>query len=280
MREPADAAELTALGEQFPARSVATPDGVITYRSTQGSRPLVLLHGIGSASGSWLRQLQALGGSHRVLAWDAPGYGGSDPLPAPEPTAEDYGRRVWQWLDALELGEPVTLVGHSLGSLMAAAAASQQPSRVQRLVLLAPARGYGRAEAAERDQKRRDRLKNLETLGPAGMADKRSAAMLSPQAPPELVAFVRSIMAQVRPDGYAQATHMLANGDLAGLLARVTCPTLVASGTADTITPAQGCRSLAEQAGLEYVSLGNVGHACPLEAASAVCELITRETHP
>lgn len=266
-----------SLAQRFAVKTADTAGGAVTYRECAGTRPLVLLHGIGSASGSWLRQLAALDGARRVLAWDAPGYGGSAPLAQAEPTAHDYASRLWQWLDALQVEGPVTLVGHSLGALMAAAAAVQQAARVRRLLLLAPAQGYGRADAPLREAKRRDRLAHLQALGPAGLADKRGAAMLSPAAPAELVAYVKSIMAQVHPGGYAQATHMLAEGDLERLLARVACPVIIAGGLADTITPAEAGRALAKRLGLRWMSLGEAGHACALEAADAVVRLIVEE---
>lgn len=270
---------LTDLSQRFAPRSIDTAMGRIGYRRAGPAAvrdPLVLLHGIGSGSGSWVRQLEAFDATRTVLAWEAPGYGASDALPMPEPEAQDYAQRLWAWLDALGLGEqPVTLVGHSLGALMAAAAAAVQPDRVHRLVLLSPAQGYGKADAQVRESKRRDRLANLDTLGPAGMAQKRGAAMLSTDAAPELVAYVKDTMAQVIAAGYRQATHMLAGGDLDGLLTQVRCPVQVASGNADTITPPAGCEAAARAARVPYVSLGPVGHACALEAAGAVNVLLT-----
>jgi pimeloyl-ACP methyl ester carboxylesterase len=38
-----------------------------------------------------------------VLAWDAPGYGQSEPLPDSQPTPQAYAQRLWAWLDALGL---------------------------------------------------------------------------------------------------------------------------------------------------------------------------------
>lgn len=260
---------------QWPAQTVATAGGPISYRRAGNGPLLVLLHGIGSASGSWLRQLQRLQDRFTVLAWDAPGYGQSQPVAPAWPQAADYGQRVWQWLDALGLGEaPIRLAGHSLGCLMAAAAAAERPAQVQRLWLLSPALGYGRAEAAVRDGKLQDRLAKLAALGPAGMAEQRGAAMLSPAADADLVAYVKSIMAAIDPAGYTQAAHLLAQADLAGLLAAVRCPVTVASGSADTITPAAGCADLAGRAGAPHLSLGPVGHACALEAADAVNHLL------
>ncbi len=51
---------------------------------------VILLHGIGSAGEAWDGQLVYLGQWYRAIAWDAPGYGGSDPLEADSPAAADY----------------------------------------------------------------------------------------------------------------------------------------------------------------------------------------------
>ena len=176
---------------------------------------------------------------------------------------------------------PLVLVGHSLGCLMAASAAVQQPQRVGRLILLAPAQGYARAPASERDKKLQDRLDSLARLGPAGMAQARGAAMLSASASADQVAFVQQAMAEVNPAGYAQAARMLAGGNLladlshfAAQTAQSACPVTVASGSADDITPPAGCLQTATHINAPYVSLGAVGHACAVEAADQVTRLI------
>lgn len=232
----------------------------------------VLLHGIGSASGSWALQLQCAQESPqvRVVAWDAPGYGESTPLAAEAPDASDYASRLWAWLDALDVRGPVTLVGHSLGALMVARAALHQAQRVHRLVLLSPARGYGNASEEERRHKLNDRLSQLERLGPEGMAQARGAAMLSPAAGAELVQAVRETMARIHVGGYTQAARLLSQGDLETDLRQVACQVQVASGSADTITPAMACQGVARAIGQDRIDLGPVGHACPLEAADAV----------
>lgn len=236
----------------------------------------VLLHGIGSASGSWAEQLRCAQGRPdlRVLAWDAPGYGRSAPVAPDAPQARDYGERLWAWLDDIGERKPLVVVGHSLGALMAAAAARLQPDRVQALVLLSPARGYGDAPAAEREHKLQARIKTLADLGPQGMADARASAMLSPQAPAALVAAVRANMAQILPAGYTQAARMLAQGTLTQDLQALSCPVTVACGSLDTITPPASCQSVADSLGLPLIDLGPVGHACALEAAGRVNALL------
>lgn len=258
--------------------SVATPLGRLHFQQA-GARAQathVLLHGIGSSAASWAFQLASAAGRAdlKVLAWDAPGYGQSTHLQAPEPLAADYAREVWAWLDAWGQQEPVVLVGHSLGALMAASATRMAPQRVRRLVLLAPARGYGDAPAAERAQVLHKRLEGLRQLGPEGMARARSAAMLAPGADPVLVEAVRESMARVDPAGYTQAAHMLAQGRLQADVALLETELTVASGERDDITPAAACAGVATAAGRTWVSLGQVGHACPLEAPDTVNALL------
>jgi pimeloyl-ACP methyl ester carboxylesterase len=106
------------------------------------------------------------------------------------------------------------------------------------------------------------------------MAQKRGAAMLSPQADPALVAYVQSVMAQVHPDGYTQACHLLSMGDLLTDLAKVSCPVAVASGLADSITPAAGCQQVAAAARVPWTDLGDAGHACALDAPERVNTLL------
>ncbi|MCB2044358.1 MAG: alpha/beta fold hydrolase [Rhodoferax sp.] len=268
----------------YPCERVALADGAqVQFRRVRGALATdavthVLLHGIGSASGSWLAQLQQVAGgtgarSH-VLAWDAPGYGASSALTMASPRAADYATRLWAWLDALAVTQAVTLVGHSLGALMAAAAAVQAPSRVARLILLAPAQGYAHASAELREKKLSDRLANLAALGPAGIARKRAGAMLSAEADASQRAFVEHVMAQIDPAGYTQAARMLASGDLPGDLRRVACPVTIANGESDTITPPQAARALALAIGAPYVSLGAVGHSCALQAGAQVNRLL------
>ena len=99
-------------------------------------RPLVLLHGLLDSSEGWAEF--ALGTHRPCIAIDLPGFGGSD-LPR-APRIASYGEDVLAALTALDLGD-CTLVGHSLGGAVAAAAA-ERCAAVRSLVMLAPV-GFG-----------------------------------------------------------------------------------------------------------------------------------------
>ncbi|MGF6773452.1 pimeloyl-ACP methyl ester carboxylesterase [Paraburkholderia sp. GAS199] len=268
---------------RFPAQQIWLPSQrAVSYREANSSDansahgrtlPLVLLHGIGSGAASWVQQFEALGASRRVLAWDAPGYGTSTPVQPDSPTAQDYAAVLREWLDALGIGRCV-LLGHSLGAIVAGALAAAEPQRVASLLLLSPAGGYGAASAELRETRRDQRLAMLNELGPQGLADKRSANMVSAYAGEEARAWVRWNMSRVIPRGYAQATHLLANADLAGDLARYRGRIDVAVGADDTITTPDACERLAQAAGTRLQVVPRAGHAGYIEAPAAYTAII------
>lgn len=280
---PIDPSRLTETLARYPLKSAnAGPACNIEYlEAGSADAPVshVLLHGIGSSAASWIAQLEAARTTHsarpaHVLAWNAPGYGASTALSESQPLAKDYAMRLWQWLDASGVRHPFTLVGQSMGCLIAAAAAIQRPDRISRLVLFAPARGYGKASDDERTRRRDERLAALREHGPEGLAEKRGAAMLSPSAPPAMINYIQNIMRRVDPEGYTQATYMLAQSDIDSDLAGWTKPLVVASGSADGITPQVSCMDIAARAGVAWTDLGAVGHGCPLEASVAANRIL------
>ncbi|MBS7808803.1 alpha/beta hydrolase [Variovorax sp. PCZ-1] len=273
--------------QELPTLGVALPfRGFIRYRelNTVGSQrmaeqvPIVLLHGIGSGSGSWLHQLTDTQLGH-VLAWDAPGYADSSPLKMAEPTAADYAQVLWAWLDALHIKE-VHLVGHSLGCIMAASAARLQAKRVKALTLLAPAQGYGTAPLEVQAKKREERMQAVAQLGMQKMAEARAPRLLSKQATPEQIALAMHVMSRLNEGGYAQATHMLSSAsirsDVQAFRAVSSAPIQVACGDQDVITPPQACRDLAAFIAAPYTELDGAGHLCALQAPQAISLLISQ----
>src|SRR5690349_8999726 len=167
----------------------------ISYRETGTGQALVLLHGIGSSSAGWLAQLEALSG-YRLIAWDAPGYGESDFLAAEKPKPADYAQALHEFLDRLLLKD-VVLVANSLGCLMAGAYAAAHGERVRSMVLLGPAGGY--AALADREERLRGRLAELDALGPDGLAEKRSPTVVAKGSPAVALELVKWNHRRIRP---------------------------------------------------------------------------------
>lgn len=274
------AAELAHLDAVFPERTVVLPDGermsVRISDSADSRAPVVVcLHGIGSGAASWFDVAQELGASAQVVAWAAPGYADSSPLPLTRPVAADYADRLRALLDALGI-ERCILVGHSLGALVVAAMA-RRPDAAKRLaavLILSPARGYGGpGQEADRDRVHAGRMKALTELGIAGMAAQRSSRLLSEHASSTARAWVRWNMSLLNEGGYRQAVELLCGGHIFADLPPI-IPVQVACGALDVVTPPQACRLVAQACEVELLEIPRAGHACYVEQPTAVAALI------
>jgi len=108
-----------------------------TVRAGVGEPTLVLIHGFGESLLTWQAILDRLAESHRVIAFDLPGFGGSSKPDAGYDLPAMVGR-LSDFVDRWTSG-PLVVVGHSMGGELAAALAIARPDRIERLVLIAPA---------------------------------------------------------------------------------------------------------------------------------------------
>jgi pimeloyl-ACP methyl ester carboxylesterase len=249
---------------------------VLRRAGARGGTPVVLLHGVGSNASSFAPLMETLDPALDLYAWDAPGYGASQPLAMKSPHPSDYANALIDVLNALDLGR-IVLVGHSLGSLFAGSFAATHPARVAALALLSPALGYRVATGAALPPNVQSRIDDIERLGPEAFAASRAARLVyNPEKKPEVLARVRSAMAALNKTGYAQAVRALGHGDLLADAARITAPTCVAIGAEDAVTPPAGARALhaALASPLEYREFAATGHALPQEMPIAVARLL------
>jgi pimeloyl-ACP methyl ester carboxylesterase len=270
--------QLVLLERRFAQRVVTLASGARIAVREAGQRgrgtSFVLLHGISSGAASWLQVADRLADRAHVIAWDAPGYGQSTPLPVDALGALDYAQRLHELLQALEVYRCV-LVGHSLGALMADAyVRGPAASRVQRLVLISPATGYGAPDhAAAQARVRQQRHDALRQLGVPGMAARIDQRLLSPAAGEAQRQWVRWNAARLNPQGYLQAVELLCLGRL-GAGATTAVPIDVHCGQADEVTPPQACAAVAQRLGATCRLIAGAGHASPTEQPDAVAQLL------
>jgi pimeloyl-ACP methyl ester carboxylesterase len=110
----------------------AEVNGARLYYEASGRGPaVVLVHGGLGDSRMWDAQMKPLSKRFRVVRYDIRGYGRS-----PAPTVEYYPHEdLRALLDYLKI-ERATVVGLSLGGIVAADFALEYPARVERLVLV------------------------------------------------------------------------------------------------------------------------------------------------
>lgn len=271
-------------------RSFTTADGVrLSYLEAGEGRPMLLLHGWSQAALMWHGQIEAFRQTHRVIALDMRGHGGSD--------KPEHGYRIArlvqdlaEFMTALDL-EDVVLVAHSLGCSVALGYLDLfGPSRIGRLVLFdesaalcdnptltpdereaagatLPAEGWFAAAA--------------ELMGPGGeaMTGRMLRAMFTPQADP---ATVDAVIALNLAFPRRHAARLLISNvfqDWRDLYRRITVPTLVMGAEASVVPAA----SMAWQAGeiadatLVIIAAGEGGsHFAFLENPAAFNAAITR----
>lgn len=236
---------------------------------------VLLLHGIGSNSRAFRRQFPAFAERYHVVAWDAPGYGGSEDPRVPY-ALDDFAAAAEALLDALRW-PAAHLVGHSFGGVVAQALYHRNPARVLSLALSDANAGSGSLPEPERSERVRRRLEDIATLEPREMARRRAPNLVSPGAPAELVAEIADVMAQVRAAGYGAAARVMGATDLRTQLPTIAVPTLVIHGEQDTVIGIDTARELAQAIpGARLEILAGAGHLSNQEAPDAYNAAVLR----
>jgi pimeloyl-ACP methyl ester carboxylesterase len=244
---------------------VATPLGTIAYRRAGVGAPLLLLHGGLSDGRSWAPQLQSLADEYDVVAWDAPGCGGSADPAADLPLA-DYADAVAALVGALGLG-PVHLAGHSFGAGLAISVWGSHPGLVRSLVLSGAYAGWRGSLRPAEVRARVDRgLADL-ARPPAEWVDGYLPEFFAHPVPPETLDAVRATMLDVRSAGARSMLRAFAEADLRAVLPTIAVPTLLVYGADDVRAPREVAEALhAAIPGSRLELVSGAGHDVSLEA--------------
>jgi pimeloyl-ACP methyl ester carboxylesterase len=98
------------------------------------SAPVLLLHGFGASIGHWQHNLEFLATHHTVYGLDLVGWGGSR-KPDIKYDIDLWVDQVYDFWQAF-VGQPMILVGNSIGSLVALVAAARHPEMAASLVMV------------------------------------------------------------------------------------------------------------------------------------------------
>ena len=229
-------------------------------------KPLVLMHGgLGDAQQHWSPMFEALTSHFQVLAPDLPGFGVSAPLPMP--SYQNYLNWLQLLLDMLNIGGPLLLMGNSFGATLSRLFAAENTGFVSRLVLInggsiIDAPGCARPlirlpgisnlviDAIRRRYYSHDGLKRViadEKLLTPDFVAKAQAASIG------FVAAMRQIVLTTPP-----------------ALRTPTCPTLVAWGEQDRLSPLDsGKRVAAEINGAKFAIVHHAAHMPQVEQPEA-----------
>jgi 3-oxoadipate enol-lactonase len=252
-------------------KTIDTPTGRIAYREAGEGPALVCLHGLGGGARSWAQQLAGLSDQRRVIAWDTPGYGGSDDYPSKIPTPAFYADALVALLDGIGVTGEFDLVGHSMGGAIAPQVIARHPGRVRRLVMSATRIAFARWGGYE------ERLKEHASMSPEEFGATRVKSMCSADAPMATKTAVASVASEIRAPGYAAAVHLLSVCNNEKELRAMRLPVLVLAGAEDRIAPeaeTAALTNLIKDAKREII--GQAAHAAYLEQPAAYNARLSR----
>jgi len=238
----------------------------------QGTRPLVLVHGVGSYAQAWDGVIERLSDAFRILSFDLRGHGQSSKL-AGRYEIDDFAGDVLALADHVGFAR-FDLAGFSLGGLVAQRLALVAPERLHRLVLLSTVAGR---TAEERDRVAA-RLQALQAGERGSHYDASLSRWLTEDFQarhPALIAELRARNAQNDPDCYAAAYRVLAETDLGEQLASIRTPTLIATGADDIgSNPRMAAFMHQRIAGSRLEILPGLRHSILMEAPDLVAGLM------
>lgn len=238
----------------------------IAYDDRGAGSAVLFLHAFPLGLFMWDAQAQALAPAHRVVRFDARGFGGSAAAGGPL-TMDRIADDARALLDHLGIDRAV-VAGCSMGGYAAFAFARRHPGRLAGLVLQDTRAGADTDEAKA----------NRGTLAARVLAEGASAAAeaflpkllgeTTHRERPELVAHIRDRILAASPQGIADALRGLAaRADSREILAAIRVPTLVVVGAEDVLTPPAEAEAIAAAVGGSRLAvIPRAGHLANLES--------------
>ena len=235
--------------------------------------PVLCLHGIGGDRTSFADQLGQLGG-RRVIAWDMPGYGGSDPLMQMDFAA--LSRAVVALLDALGIAT-VHLVGQSIGGMIAQEVAIRSSDRVASLGLIATTPAFGGRDDSFRQAFVAARLGPLDAgADMATLAQQAIPAIIGPAASAEMRQLAIAAMGRIDETAFRQVVSCLVTFNRRADQHRISQPCCLIAGSHDTNSPARVMAKMADGlANATFHIVDQAGHLVNSESPAMVNEILT-----
>ena len=246
----------------------------VNYVEMGEGPPLVFVHGLSGAWQNWLEQLPYFARSHRVIALDLPGFGGS-PMPPWAISIPSYGRFLRDFLERIEVAE-CALVGNSMGGFIGTEVAISEAERVAKLVLVSaagitwararrePAAVVGRVGRAAAPLALRLQLSGFKR---PGLRDRSFRGVFHDPRSIRREMLWENIVPALQSPGYYDALTTLVGYDIRHRLEEIERPTLIVWGRNDRVVPVPAALSYKRRIGdnAELEIFDETGHVPQIE---------------
>lgn len=247
--------------------TVAVAGRRLAFRRHGAGPTLLLLHGAVCDSRVWRVELDAFSPDFTVVAWDAPGCGGSED-PPPTFRMAEFGDCLAQFVDALDLA-PAHVLGHSWGSTLTLELCRQRPGLVRSLVLVGAYAGWAGSLPPDETERRLRFALEVADLGPGAFDPTTMRGLFSDAMPDDRARELVAIMREARPAGTRTMAHALAEADLRAVLPEIDAPTLLVHGSNDERSSLDVAHALHTAIPRSVLTvLRGLGHECYLEDAA------------
>ena len=206
--------------------------GQIAYREIGTGQTLFFLHGMNGNSKSWENLFYSLSSSFRVIAWDAPSFGGSDVF---GDNIEEYKNAAKALIETLKL-KKIILIGHSMGGLIASQLAYDNDVSVSGLILSSTHLGFGCKKGEPLMERYANRLKTFSTkLSDIDYAMERAQRNTPEGTSESVIKFLANVALDIRKESIRDGGRMSQETDNTNICKDLKMPILILSGGKDTV---------------------------------------------
>ncbi|MEO7617816.1 MAG: alpha/beta hydrolase [Candidatus Saccharibacteria bacterium] len=259
---------------------------MMLHSTQQGTgKPILFLHGMAASMNYWNPYLSLLSDNHKVIAVDLLGFGHS-PQSKSGYSVQAHCQAIKDTLDSLNINEPITIVGHSMGALLALQYSINYPDSVSKLVLLSMPIYKNPAEAKLSITKSK-KIITYAYYGPTSHIfcttwcyllrplSKRLAHLYLPLLPRQVAR--DSVLHSWR--SYSESLHNLIEiQSVESDLAKLKLPITIIYGDDEDKTVLRNMQPLKLLGKNVKIHVINGSHNVPLEQAEIISELISRKT--
>lgn len=247
-------------------------DVTIAYQTSgiESSETLVFINSLGSDLRIWDAVLPHFENDYRLLCFDKRGHGLSD-TPQGSYSLDAFTSDLIALLDHLKI-EQATLIGVSIGGMIALNTVIQHPHRIKSLILCDTAAKLGS------DDYWNERIRAVEIQGLDGMGETILSRWFAPSYAENHAAAYRgyfNMLSRTNQAGYIASCAALRDADLRDDIVSIKQASLVLCGAEDSATPPDVVRELAEALpDAQFDLIAGAGHTPSVEQPDVLAEKI------